>query len=358
MIPYWIMFILPAIVALNSRPVTAQNPDGSVRSRVSNVWVFVGLVLTMVIGFRYEVGGDWNNYLHHLKVADTISWALVFVQPEPGHWFVNKVMLEAGWGLTGVNLFYGLIFSTGLIAFVKTLPRPWLALTVAVPYLIIVVAMGYSRQATALGFAMFGLAAIRRNSFLNFSIWVLIGATFHNTVILLLPIAAMSLFRSRLQQMAAVAFIIFLSFELFFSYRFVSLVDVYVSRQLTESQGALVRLFMNGLPASLFLLYRKKISLSDSEKLMWSVISLASIAMLAAYFSTGLSTALDRIALYFLPLQLVVFSHLPDLIGLRGKRNIEVVICVVVCYAGAMFVWLNFAAHAGAWIPFRVGIEN
>jgi hypothetical protein len=54
-----------------------------------------------------------------------------------------------------------------------------------------------------------------------------------------------------------------------------------------------------------------------------------------------------------LPLQLVVFSHLPDVLGRRGGRNDAVVAGVVVYYAAVLFVWLNYAGHAFAWVPYQ-----
>jgi len=59
----------------------------------------------------------------------------------------------------------------------------------------------------------------------------------------------------------------------------------------------------------------------------------------------------DRVALYMLPLQLVVFAHLPDIFGRKNQGF--VVAGVVVYYAAVQFVWLNFASHAFAWLPYR-----
>jgi hypothetical protein len=66
------------------------------------------------------------------------------------------------------------------------------------------------------------------------------------------------------------------------------------------------------------------------------------------------STAVDRIALYMLPLQLVVFSYFPDVINRETVRDVTAPVAGVVLYYGLVqFVWLNFAAHAFAWLPYR-----
>ncbi len=60
------------------------------------------------------------------------------------------------------------------------------------PYLINIVAMGYTRQSVALGFAMIGLAALGEQRVRRFVLWVLVGALFHKSAVLLLPIAALA----------------------------------------------------------------------------------------------------------------------------------------------------------------------
>ena len=93
-------------------------------------------------------------------------------------------------------------YSLGLVEFCRSLPRPWLALAVAVPYLVIVVAMGYSRQAVALGLAMLGLVALGKKGTGWFVFWVFLAATFHKSAVLLLPLAALAAAQNRFVAMA------------------------------------------------------------------------------------------------------------------------------------------------------------
>ena len=52
-----------------------------------------------------------------------------------------------------------------------------------------------------------------------------------------------------------------------------------------------------------------------------SLTSVVAIAMFIAYFPTGLSTALDSMALYLIPLQLVTAAHQLDAVGSYGRKN-------------------------------------
>ena len=60
------------------------------------------------------------------------------------------------------------------------------------------------------------------------------------------------------------------------------------------------------------------------------------------------STAVDRLALYVMPLQIAVLSRAPIVFGARLGT------ILVLSYSLAVqFVWLNFATHAKFWIPYQ-----
>ena len=65
------------------------------------------------------------------------------------------------------------------------------------------------------------------------------------------------------------------------------------------------------------------------------------------------SAAIDRLALYLLPLQLVVFSYLPDAFT-NDKELKKLIILFIVSYYGlVLFVWLNFGVHSQEWLPYK-----
>ncbi|MBF9060947.1 hypothetical protein HKCCSP123_17325, partial [Rhodobacterales bacterium HKCCSP123] len=135
------------------------------------------------------------------------------------------------------------------------------------------------------------------------------------------------------------------------------LVDVYIEQELAESQGAFIRLAMNAVPAALFLRYRRRFVMSSKEARLWSVMSWLALIMFAVLATTGFTTALDRLALYIIPLQLAVFANLPDAIGRPNGRNSSIVLCILAYYALVQFIWLNFAAHSNEWVPYTLGFS-
>ena len=161
MIPYWIFFITPVCVALISPPLKSLRADGKRPLRVDGVWILILVTLTMVIGFRYEVGGDWGSYSRYFSNAKYLVFEAK-VSQDPGFTALNLLSYHLNLGFSGVNIISALIFSSGLVLFCRNLPRPWLALACAIPYLVIVVSMGYTRQSIALGLVIGAFVMLSR----------------------------------------------------------------------------------------------------------------------------------------------------------------------------------------------------
>ncbi|MBW8636197.1 EpsG family protein [Hoeflea sp. WL0058] len=355
MLPYWIFFILPAVIALSSAPRINVRADGTIPVRIDSAWMFTILILTVVVGFRYEVGGDWGNYFRYLFGAMNLNFTDLVTVEDPGYWALNIISVRFGFGITGVNTLSALIFSTGLVVFCQSLPRPWVALACAMPYLVTVVAMGYTRQSIALGLVMIGLVMLSRRRLVAFAVWVLLGALFHKSAVLIIPIAGLSISKNRWLSLGIAAGATLVGYFVLLEDSADQLIQTYTDANI-QSQGALIRLSMNLVPAVLFLIYRNRLVLAPSERKLWSLFSVIAIATFVAFFVTNLSTALDRMALYIIPLQLFVFSHIPDAFRKYRSRNQNITIWIILYYALAMFVWLNFANHSSYWLPYSIGI--
>ena len=358
MIPYWILFITPAWVALLSPPLKSVRADGTRPLRVDGVWILIIVTLTMVVGFRYEVGGDWGSYLRYFSNAKGLNFGSISsngVLDDPGFVAINLFSFHFNLGFSGVNTISALIFSFGLVLFCRNLPRPWLALACAIPYLVIVVSMGYTRQSIALGLVMVGFVMLSRSRYKAFVVWVLVAALFHKSAVLMIPIAALSISRNRWLGVLIICLGTLLGFTVLLADSAATMIRNYTDEQM-QSSGASIRLAMNALPAVLFLLYRRKYRLGLNEKKLWTVTSLISIGIFMGFFVSELSTALDRVALYLIPLQLVSFAYLPDAIGRPGGLNQLIVAGILIYYAAVMFIWLNFATHSGYWLPYHVGV--
>jgi len=310
------------------------------------------IALALFVGLRFKVGGDWGSYVSWFDFTRSQDLSAAVQLSDPGYRLVNWISGYLGWGVYGANLICAMIFSFALIAFSRAQPLPWLALAVSVPYLVIVLGMGYTRQGIAFGFALLGFLALRREDHRRFVAWVVLGALFHKTAVLLLPIAALTRSKNRLW---TVFWIAVTSIGAYLVLLADSVDSYYVNYVETEyqSQGAFVRLSMNALPALLYIVWERRFRMTASEASLWRWISIISLVLFAAYFVAPSSTAVDRIALYALPLQLVVFSRLPHVLGPANGGLRLWILFVIMYYATVQFVWLNFASHAEYWLPYR-----
>ena len=346
MLTYWLMFLIPAWAS-----VSAPNKLRPARESLEFSWFVAGLFLTVLVGLRHQVGGDWFNYqAMYLKMVGA-PLSELFENGDPGFQLLNWLSFKAEGGTYFVNLMAGLIFSVGVVAFCRQQPRPWLALAVAVPYMVIVVGMGYSRQAIALGLALLGLVGIAKQSNFQFVLCVALAATFHKSAVLLVPIAVLATPGSRLWTGLWVGIATVVLYYLLLA----DSVDGFVTNYLDaryQSEGAAVRIAMNALPATILLLFQKKFVWQPAERNLWTSMSVLALACVAWLLVSSSSTAVDRVALYLIPLQLFVFARLPDLLG-SGRSVRTWVIAVVVYYAAVLLVWLNFATHAFAWVPYN-----
>jgi EpsG family len=349
MLTYWLLFLVPAwaSIAAPSKPKLA----GNTASGWDPAWLLAGVALALLIGFRYKVGGDWATYERHYVDMIGASLPEVLEKPDPGYFFINWLSSQFDGGIYTVNLICGALFSWGLVAFCRAQPRPWLAIAVAMPYMVTVVAMGYSRQGVALGLTMLGLAGLARGNVRYFIVSVALAATFHKSAVVLIPLAVLATPRSRVWTGIWVGISAFVLYYFLLASSVEVLVTGYIDAQY-ESEGAAIRIAMNVLPAVLLLSLRRRFAWPPAERNLWVMVSVLALASVLWLLVSASSTAVDRLALYLIPLQLYVFSRLPDLLSGATKRRFWV-LAAVAYYSLVLFVWLNFATNALYWLPFR-----
>lgn len=342
LIAYWLAFLVPTLASLSPRSV--------VPSQRGFIWGVIGLFFTLLIGLRFEVGGDWLVYLFHF---DTASQGLLYALDygDPGYYVTGWFFSTLGGSIYWLNLFCAAILMAGVIRFSHAQPKPWLALVVAVPYLIIVVGMGYTRQAAAIGLVMIGLVSLKKGETRWFAVSVLFAALFHTTALLMLPIAALAASKRRIWTAIWITVLFMIIYLTLLEQDVDRLYAAYIDSDYAfASEGAAIRLTMNAVAAGILLLFSRRLVRDPSQRQLYgwmSVIALASLPLL-----TVSPTAVDRMALYLIPLQLVVFSRLPDL-ATTGRGKQLLLVSVIGYYALVQFVWLNFASHAFAWLPYQ-----
>jgi hypothetical protein len=342
LLTYWVLFGYFAIIGLS-----LDAPQKTAGSRLA--MLFGALLMTVLIGLRFEVGADWQSYADMFSYASIATFKDALQIGDPAYQIINWSVAEMNYGIWLVNCLCAAIFVWGLVRLASVQPSAFLAVVVAIPYLVIVVAMGYSRQAAAIGLIMAGLAAFdKTGSSLRFAAYVALAALFHKTAVVVLPLVIFAGRHNKFINLLAGVALTYGLYDVFLADSIDSFVKNYVDQQYS-SQGAAIRVGMSLVPAAMCLFAGKRLGLTQSQLTIWRAFSLAAFAMLLALLLTPSSTAVDRIALYIIPLQLVVLSR----VYLLFKDHAQGKVAVVLYSAVIQFTWLNFAAHARYWVPYQ-----
>lgn len=341
MTAYWLLFAVPVLATLV--PLRGTPP----LSRAT--WLLVGGVLVFLIGLRHQVGGDWDTYVELYDMQIDAPLSQILLHKGPGANALDWFSALLGFKVYAVNVVSALIFTAGLVVFCRQQPLPWLALAVSVPYLVTVVAMGYTRQSVAIGFVFLALAELRNSHQIRFVALILLATTFHQTAFLILPLGVLGLkTRNTTKALAVIGLFLVILLTLFIS-RYDVLWQNYVEAQMA-SEGGAIRVWMSAVAGVAMLMVRKRWAQHWPDARLWAWISVLSLACIPL---VGLaSTAVDRMALYFIPLQLVVFSRLPVMMPGVFERTVSVV-AILAAYGAVLFVWLNFATHSSYWVPYN-----
>lgn len=349
MLPYWLLLGLFSVGAIYFEGRRLQ--DLPVLPMV-----LASAFTAIMIGLRYEVGSDWEPYRLIFWEIRFSSLGEAILRSDPSYGLLNWLVRRAGLDLWAVNLACGAIFMVGLHRFARRQASPWLVMAAATPYLIIVVGMGYNRQATALGLALLALNAIQVRKFGWFLGFMLLAATFHRSSLLLLPIVALSYSHNRL----LTGFLAALATGIGYFFIVAPEVDTYISRYggaeqgAIESQGTVVRVLMNLLPAILFFGFRARFPANAEYTKIWRNFSFFALVSLAALVYFGNNTAVDRLSIYLVPLQLFVLGNLPSALG-GGRGTSRLATMLIVSYAAVIqVVWLMLASNAKFWLPYRL----
>jgi hypothetical protein len=216
--------------------------------------------------------------------------------------------------------------------------------------LVIVIGMSGARQSMALGFLFLALNAFEDGRLIRVAALTIIGALFHSSLILMLPLLLFSYNEKSVQRVAMLCLILII-----FIFEFQSAFTVYAARYSSlkiQSGGLIYRLGMNGLAAILFLIFRQKLGFTEHQARLWRNFSICTLALVVLALVLPSSTAVDRFLLYLFPLQFAVLGRLPG--ALVPERSPSFVTVAVIGYAALVqMMFLNFGTYSTYYVPYR-----
>lgn len=337
-----------------------SSTERSKYSRISRSNLYLMLyffLLTVFIGFRFEVGTDWYNYLRILQYTEDTSFLYSLPRSEPIYitlnWISTNILnYRDDDGIFFVNVVCAIVSMYSLYKYCIYQNRPWLTAYIATCYFSIVIVMGLTRQGTAVCISCLALVALFRGQTLRYLILIFIASLFHVSAVIMLPLFILAKRRKKI--------IYFLSGTLFVV--LVVAVAFITQRDTLESQyfesglssgGAAGRFVFHLFAAILFLVLSRKLRMNQVEKMVYTVFSWMSVLLLILLFLSPSSTVIDRIAFYISPLQFFVFSNLPNILW-RGSGALPFILfSVMVLYLMKFTIWISFGNAAVDFLPYK-----
>lgn len=341
--PYFFTFGLASIFLLN--PIKLS------KFLENFLWIAVIIYGTLFIGLREEVGGDWLNYLNSYDKLSALPFKSWFdiSRLDPGYLLIVLISSLFDGGIILVNLICGLIVMTSLVFFAKKQPLPWVTIVAAIPFFIIGINMGTVRQGLALSVILVALTYLEKNTF-RYLLWVTIAILFHKSAVLMLGLVFF-----KIRNFVALALLLLATALIAFIFSKLESVEILLLAYLIEpdyqSDGALIRVIVSILPFLGFLIYFKKMQKNYDDSWIYFFIGLGAFALLL--LSSSLSTLVDRVAYYTIPLQLALW---PRIIAVQSEPLMRsyFTISFILGYLLMLYVWLAYANHSFAWIPYNI----
>lgn len=308
----------------------------------------------LFVGTRFETGCDFTGYLRRFQYLGAMNGPLLDIT-EPGYYLLSYLTKEAGLGFVWLNVFAASIFFYYLIKFCKNHPRPFLLVALVFPILVIQLSMSGVRQALAVAFLMGALDAFIKGKRLQVVVYILIGSSFHQSLIILLPLALM-VGRSYSFVRVLGALLVLLPVAI---YLLSGRMEVYENRYISEiygemnSRGAVLRLGLLVMTAALFELFTRRMShCYPREYNLMRVFSLVAFALVPVMLVN--TVALHRLIFYVVPMQAYILAALPRAVFSNRQAIQAAEICVVGLYAAYIFVWFLVSRHADiCYVPYE-----
>ena len=209
--------------------------------------------------------------------------------------------------------------------------------------------MGTVRQGLALSFILVALTHLNTN-IRTYCMWVFIAMLFHKSAFLMFGMAFLTIRNSyALLLLSLIGLLLVYIGSQLYSVKILFL--SYIIGQEYQSDGALIRVLVSVLPFFGSLVFYKKINAAFPDNWIYMWIGLGTLVLLI--FSSSFSTLVDRLAYYTIPLQLALW---PRIIAVQETNLLKsyMTFAVISGYLLILYVWLVFANHSWAWIPYQI----
>ena len=362
MITYYLIFAILSFLAFQE----ISNPKPLKKFSL----IYLTLLFSFFIGFRNEIGCDWNGYKTIFDLSDcsfntennlcmkyNINSNFDYLKfKEIGFTFTNFIIRKIGGNFYLANFIFSLLFIIPTLIFCSKLKRPFLGILVSYPYLITVIGLGTIRQSIAIAFLMLGFNALNKKQFYKYYLLNFIGIIFHysSSIFIFLPLLIVNKFSNNLKIIRKILyFLFFILSSLFLVFN-----DNYLTSQMNgylsyikpvSIKSPLIIWIMTAIPSTIILFNYKDFKNDDPYK-FWKNYSIVDILMFLPIFFNTIITL--RLLLYFLPIKIYALSNFPQLkIFQKSTKNAYLAVITISFFI--LTIWLNFANHSYCYLPYK-----
>lgn len=310
------------------------------------------IFLVFFIGFRHEVGGDWYNYLAMFDLISKLPFLISIIFTDVAYGAINWASFQLGYEIYTVNFICAIIFCFGIYKFSSAFRNIWLPILVLFTYTIMVVAMGYTRQGVAIGLVCMAFSSLlKKPKKTIYSFWIIMSVLFHKTAIIMfffMPLINSHFFRKK------IFFWLYtiISFSLIFYILWLAQEadNIYLNDSV-DSSGAIRRMIIHLIPLGIYMFYHKKFK-KNLSPIIQLIDLLAVMVLLTFLLSFVFSTLADRLGLYFIVFDVIVFTKFTEILTNRSKRFF--VTLLTLQYTLVFYIWLYFST----WAPIAWNYKN
>ena len=354
MISYFIPFFILATLTY------LENIDKYKKFIYNNYfYLLIFIFLTLFIGFRYEVGCDWEgyNYYYDRISSYNLNQIIENYQKLPDLIFLLVAKLVSfNFNYYFLNLVFAILFTSPLFIFSRQIKRTYFSLMIAYPYYLIVIGMSNIRQAVCLSFLLLSIDFLSRkkNNFYFFS--TIFSFLTHHSSIIANGFIFLCIDYKNNKKRSFIKYLFFFILLLISIFNFPIILNklrVYFSLYSTvinPAKSALLIWIINFIPVLIFLINESKFKFNNNLKRIFLSFSIYEILMLPLLFIN--SVVAYRLILYSFPISIYIISYLPDMNIYKVQGKFLVNLFIIISFL-SLLVWLNFAYHSHCYLPYK-----
>jgi hypothetical protein len=109
---------------------------------------------------------------------------------------------------------------------------------------------------------------------------------------------------------------------------------------------------MTLIPSIIFIIFFKNFNLDSYQGKLWMLYSLSGFGLVLLLIFSSASAWVDRLGLFWIPLQIFILSRLPNIFK-PGVSKFIITIIIISSYLAVAFVWLFYGQNTKHFLPYK-----